>query len=196
MRRKIAAVIVAGAAVAAGLGFSVAPAMASPSATWTSTPGGAYTAASTAVTLKDGLVSMTCTGSSAAGVLKSGSGITSPVGTITSLGYSGCTGPLGAVTVVTSGFPYQINAVSYASGTTQGNVSGVSAKVSMTGCSFTVTGSAPGNFVNSTHTLNLTAGTGLTVSGVSGCLGLVKNGDKPTYVASYKLNIAETLTSP
>jgi hypothetical protein len=197
MRSKFAAVIVAGAAMAAGIAFSAAPAVASPSATFTVTPGGAYTATSTAVTFKDGSVTMNCTGSTAKGTLKSGSGLAGAgIGSISSLAYTGCTGPLGTVTVTPGALPYSINAVSYASGVTQGNIGPVSVKVVMTGCSFTVTGSAPGNFNNSTSSLNLTAGSGLSVSGVSGCLGLVKNGDHPTYVASYKTSPTEKITSP
>jgi hypothetical protein len=197
MRRKIAAVLVAGAAMAAGIAVGVAPAVAAPSATFTVTPGGAYSASTSSVTFKDGAVTMTCSGSTASGTLESGSGLAgAAIGSISALSYTGCTGPLGTVTVTPGGFNYAINATSYASGVTQGNISGVSVKVSMIGCSFNVTGSAPCNFSNSNSSLNLTAGAGLSVSGVSGCLGLVKNGDSPTYVASYATTPGQTITSP
>ena len=68
----------------------------------------------------------------------------------------------------------------------------------MTGCSFNVTGSAPGYYTNGSHTLTLTPKlpnkalnkAQLTISGVSGCAGLVSNGDHPTYTSTYTLSRA------
>ena len=68
----------------------------------------------------------------------------------------------------------------------------------MTGCSFKVTGSAPGFYTNSTHKLSLTPKLPntplnkgrLTVSGVNGCAGLVNNGDHPSYTSTYTVSRA------
>jgi hypothetical protein len=200
MRKNFVAALIAGAAVVAAIGLSSTPAFAAP--TFTVSPGGAATASTTSVTLKDGSVSLTCSKSTGSATLKSGSGLSGiGIGSISALAFSGCTGPLGAVTVTVNSLPYSLNLLSYTAPTSFGYVGGVNVKVSMTGCSFTVTGSAPGNYNNTAKTLNFTAtGTGvspaLVVSGVSGCLGLVKNGDVPTYVASYAVTPAQTITSP
>jgi hypothetical protein len=77
-------------------------------------------------------------------------------------------------------------------------ISEIDVNVAMHGCSFTVTGSAPGYYSNSTRTLTMTpkpkpkpvTSAELSVSNVSGCFGLVKNGDHPPYTSSYKLSPA------
>jgi hypothetical protein len=82
-------------------------------------------------------------------------------------------------------------------------ITGVNTSVSTTGCSFNVTGSAPGFYTNSTHTLTLTPKlpitplnkAQLTVSGVSGCSGLVNNGDHPAFNGSYKISRAIVIKS-
>jgi hypothetical protein len=66
-----------------------------------------------------------------------------------------------------------------------------------------VTGSAPGFYTNSKHTLTLTPKPPvkllvkgqLTISNVTGCAGAVNNGDHPTYVATYKVNRHITIKS-
>jgi hypothetical protein len=68
----------------------------------------------------------------------------------------------------------------------------------MAGCSFTVTGSAPGFYTNGTHKLTLTPKlpitplntARLTVGNVNGCAGLVSNGDHPSYKSTYTLSRA------
>ncbi len=89
-------------------------------------------------------------------------------------------------------------------GATDAIITNVDVSVSMMGCSFDVTGSAPGFYNNKTHTLTMTSGklpakelatAQLTVSGVTGCAGLVKNGDHPTYNASYVVS-RHILSSP
>src|SRR5215468_8898163 len=83
-------------------------------------------------------------------------------------------------------------------GQTDGLITGANTSVSMVGCSFKVTGSAPGFYTNGTHKLTLTpklpnrplASGRLTVSNVSGCAGLVSNGDHPTYKSIYTLSRA------
>lgn len=167
------------------------------------TNGGTYTASTTKTVLTDRGVSVTCTGSKGSGSVPTKTvTATSPVkvGTVASLSFSGCTGPLGAVKVTVSALPYSIKVDSKtnSTGQTDGMITGVSTKVSMTGCSFNVTGSAPGFYQNSNHTLHLTKKlpitplntARLTISNVSGCAGLIVNGDHPSYTSTYAVSRA------
>jgi hypothetical protein len=195
--------VVAASALAIGLGATTALASTS-TLTVKVTGGGSYTASSSKTVLTDNGVSVTCTGSKASGSIptKTYSNATTPVtvGTSAKLSFSGCTGPLGAVTVKVNKLPYKVQTDSKTNskGQTDGIVSGANTSVSMTGCSFTVSGSAPGYYSNSGHTLNLTPKlpnkalnkAQLTVSGVSGCAGLVSNGDHPSYTSTYKVSRA------
>jgi hypothetical protein len=84
-------------------------------------------------------------------------------------------------------------------GQTDAIIGGVNVSVSIpsAGCSFTVTGSAPGFYTNSKHTLTMTPNlpvrpvkkAQLTISNVTGCVGAVHNGDHPTFVATYKVSL-------
>jgi hypothetical protein len=195
--------VVAASALAIGLGATTALASTS-TLTVKVTGGGSYTASSSKTVLTDNGVSVTCSGSKASGSIptKTYTNATTPVtvGTSAKLSFSGCTGPLGAVTVKVNKLPYKVQTDSKTNskGQTDGIVSGANTSVSMTGCSFTVSGSAPGYYSNSGHTLNLTPKlpnkalnkAQLTVSGVSGCAGLVSNGDHPSYTSTYKVSRA------
>ena len=215
MRTRIGKVLFTGAAAALAIGFCASTALATSATTLTVkvTGGGSYTAKSTKTTLTDNGVSVTCTGSKAGGTIasKTYTKKTPPVkvGTSSSLSFTGCTGPLGKVTVKVSGLPYSVKAdsVTNSKGETASIVTGANTSVSMTGCSFNVTGEAPGYYKNSNHTLNLTstppvklltAKQRLTVSNVNGCAGLVNNGDHPTYTSTYTVSRAIVIkaTSP
>ena len=175
--------VVAASAMAIGLGATTALAT-SATLTVKVTGGGTYTATSTKTVLTDNGVSVTCTGSKA-------------TGTIPTKTYTKATTP---VTVKVNKLPYKVTVDSKtnAKGQTDGLISGANTSVSMTGCKFNVTGSAPGFYTNSGHTLSLTPklpnkplNTGqLTVSGVVGCASLVKNGDHPSYTSTYKVSRA------
>jgi hypothetical protein len=195
--------VVAASAAAIGLGATTALAT-SATLTVKVTGGGSYTATSTKTVLTDNGVSVTCTGSKATGSIptKTYTNATTPVtvGTSATLNFTGCTGPLGAVTVKVNKLPYHVTVDSKtnAKGQTDGLITGANTSVSMTGCSFNVIGSAPGFYTNSSHTLSLTPklpnkplNSGqLTVSNVNGCAGLVNNGDHPTYKSTYKVSRA------
>jgi hypothetical protein len=173
--------------------------------------GGTLSASAASTTLTDGNVSVTCSakGSTPASTAQATirNGTTSakaphPIGIAADLTFSNCSGPLGKVTITPAGEPYPVNANSAtSSGATAATISEIDVNVSMTGCSFTVTGSAPGDYSNSTRTLALTPNPNpggltkaeLSVSNVSGCAGLVKNGNHPAYTSNYKLSPA-TLT--
>jgi hypothetical protein len=210
MRRSIGRILVPAAAAAMAVAFGASSAMAT-AATLTVkvTNGGSYTASSSKTVLTDNGVSVTCTGSKTSGSIptKTYTAKTSPVkvGTAAKLSFTGCTGPLGAVTVVVHSLPYSVSVDSKtnSAGQTDGIVGGVNTSVSMTGCSFNVTGSTPGFYTNSSHVLALTPTlpitplntAQLTVSNVSGCAGLVNNGDHPTYTGSYKVSKAIKITA-
>ncbi len=122
------------------------------------------------------------------------------IGTVAALKLSNCTGPFGAVTITVNNLPYSVAVDSKTNSARQTDVviTGVNTSVSMKGCSFTVTGSAPGFYTNSNHTLTLTPtlptkplnSARLTISGVNGCASLVNNGDHPTYKGTYKVSRA------
>lgn len=202
------------ASAGAVIGMSAAPAMAATTLKVVVSGGGTYTATAATTTLKDGSISVTCStvgstaGSTGSGTVASATHTgTSPVkvGTISKLAFNNCTGPLGAVTTTIQALPYSIKVDSKttSTGKTDGIITGAKVQVSMTGCSFTVTGSAPGFYTNSTHKLTVTNTlptpalntAQLTVSNVTGCGGLVNNGDHPSYTATYTVSRHFTIKS-
>ena len=213
MRKGLGRILFTGTATALAIGFGASSALATSATTLTVkvTGGGSYSASSTKTTLTDNGVSVTCTGSKTSGSIptKTYSKKTPPVkvGTSAKLSFTGCTGPLGAVTVVVNSLPYSVNvdSTTNSKGQTDGIVSGVNTAVSMTGCSFNVGGSTPGFYTNSKHTLSLVAASKLpvkplvtaqlTVSNVNGCAGLVNNGDHPTYKSTYTVSRAIKITA-
>lgn len=210
MHRSIGRILVPAAAAAMAVAFGASSAMA------TTTPltvkvsgGGTYTASSSSTVLSDNGVSVTCTGSTAGGKIANKTYTAKPspvkVGTSASLSFTGCVGPLGAVTVTVNALPYsvKVDGTTNSSGQTDGMVTGVQTSVSMTGCTFNVTGSAPGFYTNSSHVLSLTPTlpnkplnkAQLTVANVNGCAGLVANGDHPTYKGNYTVSRKIVITS-
>jgi hypothetical protein len=207
INRRAGGVVVAIAGVAAAVGLSAAPAMASTTLTATVTGGGTITASAKSTVLTDGPAKVTCstsgktdasvaTGSVKSGTYKGASPL--KIGSTSKLSFNNCTGPLGTVTnkVVTTP-TIQVDSATNSKGETDGIMAGVKVDVSMTGCSFVVTGSAPGYFDNSNHTLVMATklpvkalnSAKLTVSGVSGCAGIVVNGQHPTFTGTYSINL-------
>jgi hypothetical protein len=209
MRRSTGRILFTATAAALTIGFAATSAFAATNLTVKVTGGGSFTSSSSNTVLTDGAVTLTCTGSKAGGSVatKTYTNMPSPVtvGSNSSLSFAGCTSITGAVTVKVHKLPYkvQVDSKTNSKGQTDGIISGVSTSVSTTGCSFNVTGSSPGYYTNSTHTLTLTpkppttplTKAQLTVSGVKGCSGLVNNGDHPTFKGSYKLSRAIVITS-
>jgi hypothetical protein len=204
-----------GAATAAMIGLSAGPAFA---ATWTVKPGGSYTATTTKTVLTDTKTgaALTCVSTStlpaskASGTLKSGSGLSNPLGTVAAASFNNCTGPAGLKFKVTTGhLPWHVNGSSFSSGTTTGNISGIHAVLTGTNntCKATVDGTgatANNGKVTIKHT-NGTAGNKLTVTGggnlhtynvTTGCLGAINSGDAVSFKATYTLNKAQTISSP
>ena len=202
LRKRAGGALFTVTAAALAIGFGATQAFAATTLTVKvtgSSSTGTITASSSKTVLTDPRsgVSVTCTSSKTTATVKNGTHTgTSPVqiGTVTKLSFSSCTSVTGAVTVTVMALPYKLQIDSKTvSGKTDGIVSGVSTHVSTTGCSFNTTGSAPGFYNNSTHTLTQTPKlpitplnkAQLTVSGVSGCAGLVVNGDHPTFTGTY-----------
>lgn len=197
MRKHLTAVLLSGTAAAAAIMLSASAASAATTLTVKVSGGGTISASSSNTVLTDRGVSLKCTKSTGKASVANGTKTgTSPVtvGSITSLSFSGCSGPLGPVTVTVHSLPYKLKVDSKtASGKTDGIISGVNTSISSAACSLTVTGSAPGFYNNSNHTLNMTPSlptpplnsAKLTISNVSGCAGIIMNGDHPSFTATY-----------
>ena len=207
MLKRIGAIVTAtGAAAALTVTLGIAPSFATTTrATWTITPGGKVTGTAGTTTLKDtktGTV-LTCTSSSTSATLKSGSGQTSPIGSITAISFTGCTGPLGLTfTVTINKLPYPLTASKYKSPTTTGKITGIFATLSGSGCtadvagtSATTGGTVTGKYSNTTGKLSTSGGT-LHIWNVSGCFGLIASGDPSTFTAAYAISPKQTITSP
>lgn len=207
IRKRVGSALFVASAAALAIGLGATSALASTTLTVRVRNGGSYTARATKTVLTDNGVSVTCTSTSttkastAKGSIPNGTHTgTSPVkvGTVTSLNFRNCTGPLGPVrtTVQDLAYAVRVDSKTNGSGQTDGMITGIHVKVSMTGCSFVVTGRAPGFYTNSKHTLRMSPklpikplnSARLTVKNVSGCAGLVKDGNHPTYKSTYTLN--------
>jgi hypothetical protein len=208
MRKATASALLTTAAAAIAIGVTASPALADTTVTITNpNADGSYSASSSNTVLSDNGVNVTCSGSNASGTINSASGVTIPAaaGTADALSFSGCSGPLGTVNTSVTALPYTITLADWDSTNNRatGYIGNVNVRVSMPLCSFTVTGNAPGYYDNATNSLVMdptialpTGVSGLAVSAVSGCAGLVHNGDQPTYRSSYSVTPAITVTSP
>jgi hypothetical protein len=207
MLKRISAIAVAGGATVALLA-STTPAFA---ATWTVKPGGKVTAAGSAQVkdTKTGTIAK-CTSLKLSATLKKGSGLAgAKIGKITgpATAFTGCSIGSISVTVKANGFPWYLNATSYASGTgtTTGTITGIDLVATATGCSATLDGTAAGadngkvkvTYKNSTGVLTLLpSGGNLHDWAVNGCLGLVNNGDPEDSSGSATVTPKQTITSP
>jgi hypothetical protein len=202
-------ILFAGVATAAVISMSAGPALAA--TTWTVKPGGAVTGTSGTTTLKDTKTgnSLTCKSSSTKATLKKGSGLAGAgIGSITSVTFTTCTGPLMLTfTVKSNDLPWKLNAVSYnkTTGVTTGTITGIDATLTGPSCSATVDGTAAGKhngmvtgtYTNSTGKLAVLAtGGNLHIYNVVGCAGLIKSGDPSEFTATYTISPKQTITSP
>jgi hypothetical protein len=202
-------ILVTGAATAAAIGASAGVALAV-AITFTITPGGNITATAGTTTLKDtntGSV-LSCTSSKSTGTLKKGHGISgSNLGSIKTLTFSNCTGPLGLTfTVTNSAFPWTLSGTSYnaTTGVTTGFINGIKSHLSGPSCSADVAGTTATTkgkvkvtYTNSTGKLKvLPTGGNLHVFNVSGCAGLINSGDATQFSGSYTVTPKQKITSP
>ncbi len=102
MRKRVGSVLFTAASAAAVVGLSVGPALAATSLTVKVSGGGSYTAKAGTTVLSDNGVSVTCKSSKAIGQTGQrhlqGQAPRSKLGTVSNLGFTNCSGPLGAVT--------------------------------------------------------------------------------------------------
>lgn len=93
-----------------------------------------------------------------------------------------CTGPLGLTFTIA-----QVNTWSIASTA----VNSISLHFAGSGCSFNVTGSANATYNSTTQVFKFApivgSGAVLTVSSLSGCFGIIHNGDAEQFAGSYQL---------
>lgn len=208
IRGRARGLLTLGAATAAVIGLSAAPALAGTTATtFTVKPGGSITAKAGTTTLTDPKTgtTLTCKSSSGKGSVKKGSGLPGKgLGKITNLAFKSCTGPLGiSFTVKTTHFPWSLNAVSFKNGVTTGTITGIHAKLSGPSCSAVVDGTkatanngmVKATYTNSTGKLTvLPSGGNLHIYNVKGCAGLINSGDPSNFSGSYALSPKQTIT--
>jgi len=220
MRQFLCATAVALSAV----GLAAGP-VAAAAATWTVTPGGAFTQPGAAhhshFTDATTSTAFLCQGVKIAGTFKSGSGLTNPLGQITAANGDGpgpllCGSPASTEFGMTfSHFPMGIRAVTYdpSTGTTTGVITGIHITLSTASgapaCTGTVDGTGPDadngtvhfSFLNSGGGLHFNVGSDLHAYHVSGCGNLIHSGD----AISYRVNtdpitvtggMPNTITSP
>jgi len=200
MRGRLIGALVAGAAMIAGL-VMAAPAAALP-ATWTVTPGGAFTgtAGTTVLRIQETGIQLTCRSATAAGTAKSGSGLSNPLATLPPGGvkFNTCSGPFGLTFTVAHVGTWNLNGVSYnaTTGVTSGNLSNIVANISGPSCSASVSGSVNVTFTNSTDVLAVQPNYGLIFTSVSGCLGLISTGQHASFSGSFAITPGLNVSSP
>jgi hypothetical protein len=204
MRKRLTKVILTGGAAALAVSLSATAAMAT---TFTVSPGGAVSASGKGQVkdTKTGTVAK-CTSIKMSATLKKGSGLAGAgIGTISSGSFTGCTIATVSVTVATQNLPWKLNAVSYnsTSGVTTGTITGIRLLATAPGCSATLQGTTATNgkvkvtYSNSTGVLKLLgSGGNLTAANVSGCFGLVANGDPQHASGSLTVSPKQKITSP
>jgi hypothetical protein len=206
MRKPLTASLLGGgaAALALCLGAATAAAAGRVHAGWTVKPGGAVSFAGSAQ-IKDlatGTVAR-CTSIQLSGTLKSGPG--PAIGTITTASVTGCS-ITGLVHVTAGGLPWELNALHYTkvTGVTTGTIEDIDLVITAPGCSATLDGTAAGannglthiTYTNSTGKLKLHPGGNLHSYHVSGCFGLVNNGDAQRLSGNGTVTPQQTITSP
>ena len=210
MRKRLTAVLLSSGAAALALALGTTAAMASNvNATWSVSPGGNFSFSGSAQ-VKDATTGTVakCTSMKLSGTLKSGHGLSGTgLGTIKTASFTGCTIATVAITVTTHGLPWKENASSFnaTTGVTTGNISGIDLVATAPGCSATLDGTAAGanngktkiTYTNSTGKIKLLgSGGNLHSYAVSGCFGLVNNGDVQKASGSGTVTPKQTITSP
>jgi hypothetical protein len=216
MSNRYARILAIGGAVVLVATLGAAPALAA--TTWTIRPGGAITAKSGKIALKDtktGSV-LPCPSSAAGGTLKRGSGLAGTgIGKIKSVTFTGagpngdCAGPGGLLFALqATDLPWHLNLSSYdaATGVVTGTVSHIQIMLTGNGCTAVIDGTSGTasdgkvrfTYADSTGRLTVLATSGnLHFWNVSaGCLGLVNSGDRATLSATYTVTPKQAITSP
>jgi hypothetical protein len=202
--KRVGGILIVSAATAAVVSLSAAPALA---ATFSVTPGGSFSFSGS------GQVKDQTTGTVAhctinlSGTLKSGHGLSGAgIGSITSASFASCTIATISVSVAVHGLPWKENVtgVNATTGTVKGNISGIDLVASAPGCSATLDGTAAGanngktniTYSDKTGVLTLLGNGNLHSWAVSGCFGLLNNGDVQKASGSGSVTPKQTITSP
>lgn len=207
MGRRIAATLFSAGAAALTIGLSATSALAATATTWTVSPGGAITgkAGTTKLTDTTSKIALSCTSSKLAGSLKSGKGLAGKgLGTVTSVTFNNCTVLSVTISLSSGKVTWKLNASSYNSGTgvTSGTITGIHLAVKSSVCSAVVDGTGASahngkvnvSYSNKTHVLKILPKGNLHVYNVSGCGGLISNGDAGTITGSYKVSPVQKIT--
>jgi hypothetical protein len=206
MRKGITATLAGASAIALSLALGVTAASATTAVTWTVSPGGSITASGSGQVkdTKTGTIAKCTSIKVTKATIKKGTGLKGAgLGTISASTFTGCTIATISVTVATANLPWKLNATSYnaTTGVTTGTLTGVQLDASAPGCSATLEGTTATNgkikvtYTNSSGVLKL-IGTGgnLTDEDVSGCFGLVNNGDPEDASGSLTVTPKQTIT--
>jgi hypothetical protein len=208
MRKRLTAVLLSTGAAAVALSLGASTALAA-DATWSVSPGGSFSFSGSGQ-VKDATTGTVakCTSIKLSGTLKSGHGLAGAgLGTITTASFTGCTIATVAITVATNGLPWKLNATSFnaTTGVTTGTITGIDLVATAPGCSATLDGTAAGanngktkiTYTNSSGKIKLLgSGGNLHSYAVSGCFGLVNNGDAQQASGTETVTPKQTITSP
>lgn len=185
------------AAAALALGLAGPPSLATTATSWSISPGGAVTGKSSNLKLANRDSSLTCSSSTLGATFKSGRSSGQGIGSI-SAGKATCSGPLGlSFSLKFLDLPWTINFQSQSGGVIHGTIGHMELSVTGSGCSAVVDGTSGGasdGTVNFTYTVSsgvlkiLATGGNLHYYDVSGCFGLINNGDSVGLSGSYPLN--------
>lgn len=207
-RRKVASIAFTGAAAAAATGMGATHAMAASG--WTITPGnGPFTGVNNSpATLSAAGIPLTCavgTATAAGSVSGDGApaGVPTQLATINSATFGTSASPCsvfgqGVTAKLTHNVGVIAGAATDSTGVTAGHL-GNTISASINGvngfaCHMTVTGtSVPGAFHNASNALAIGPGGDLTITTVSGCLGLFTSGEPAGFTAKYTTSPALTV---
>ena len=215
MSERYARIAFAGCAavLAAALGATTALA----AATWTIKPGGAVRAKSGKATVNDTTTgtTTTCLSLATRGTLKSGSGLSGPdAGSISAVGFNRCTSPLAEIrprhvgiiwTFTATDLPWHVTFSADNNGVVTGTISHLQITVQTTACTAVIDGTSGTasdgvlrfRYTDSTSRLKLlSTGGNLHYYNVSGCFGVIVNGDVATLGATFTLSPKQAITSP
>jgi hypothetical protein len=146
--------------------------------------------------------------SSIKATLKTGSGLSGSVGSITSATFTNCRWVLGYImTLKATDLPWPLSAQSYdaSTGTTTGTITDIHITIAGPGCVAVVDGTSAAKddgqinfrYLNKTRELTFPgSGGNLHCYQVNGCAGLVASGDQANLHATYTVSPAQEITSP